>query len=269
MLRLCILASGSAGNCMYIASRNSALLIDAGLSARETLRRMDLVGIDSSSVNAICLTHEHSDHISGLPALCRKLDVSVYANSGTVDAVERALGPDRVRWQVFTTGSQFSIGDMTVEPFSVPHDSYDPVGFAIQSENTRIGVATDLGMPTSLIRHHLKGCNALVLEANHSERMLKNAKRPWSLKQRIMGRQGHLSNTSTAQLVADLAQDTLSHVYLAHLSSDCNTPDKAVQTVVAELNARSFNNIMVIPALQGEPSQIWESDARPARDPSG
>lgn len=263
MLRFCVLGSGSGGNCIYVAAQHSALLIDAGLSARETIRRMELVGIDWAHISAILLTHEHSDHISGLSALCRKLDVSVYANSGTVDAVERSLGPNRVKWRVFTTGSPFTVGDVCVEPFSVPHDSYDPVGFALQSSAARIGIATDLGMPTALIRHHLKDCNALILEANHNETMLKDAERPWSLKQRIMGRQGHLSNASAARLIADLADKTLTHVYLAHLSSDCNTPDAALQTVLAELNSRGHHDIHIIPATQDEPSTFWESASDP------
>ena len=189
-LKLCVLASGSSGNCIYVGSEATGILIDAGLSCRETLRRLEDAGVDASGIRAICLTHEHSDHRSGLATLQRRLGVPLYANRGTADAIEQDGGKDALAWNIFATGSPFPIGDLILEPFSVPHDSYEPVGFTVSAGGARVGIVTDMGVVTGLVRQRLMNCQLVVIEANHDEDMLKGADRPWSLKQRIMGRQG-------------------------------------------------------------------------------
>jgi phosphoribosyl 1,2-cyclic phosphodiesterase len=169
----------------------------------------------------------------------------VYANAGTIEALERVPKLQGVAWQVFTTGQSFVVGDLTLEPFSVPHDSFDPVGYVVSNGTARIGVVTDMGMATGLIRERLKGCQALVIEANHDVEMLRNSDRPWSLKQRILGRQGHLSNDQAGELVAEVGCDRLECVVLAHLSEDCNHPEVAVSTVRKALDQAGLKQTQV------------------------
>jgi phosphoribosyl 1,2-cyclic phosphodiesterase len=230
-LRLCVLASGSSGNCVFVGSENTRILIDAGLSGKATAERLQSIDVDPESIEAICLTHEHDDHKAALGVLHRRFGISLYTNSGTLEALSRNHKLASLPWNVFTTGHSFTIGDLTLEPFRVPHDSYDPVGFAVTCGEARIGVVTDMGMATELVRQRLQGCGAMVLESNHDETMLKNSARPWSLKQRIAGRQGHLSNMKAGHLIAEVAGDTLRTVFLAHLSKDCNRPELALSTV--------------------------------------
>lgn len=242
-LELCVLASGSSGNCIYVASDNSRILIDAGLSGKVTAARLRDIGVDAESIDAICLTHEHDDHKASVGILHRRYGVDLFSNSGTVEALNQSKKFAGLPWNLFSTGHAFEIGDLVLEPFRVPHDSYDPVGFVVSNGAARIGIATDMGMATELIRQRLSNCDALVLEANHDEIMLKDSERPWSLKQRIAGRQGHLSNENAGRLIVDVAGDRLRSVILAHLSGDCNSPDLAVKTVKREIKLGGLSNI--------------------------
>ncbi|MBT3193034.1 MAG: MBL fold metallo-hydrolase [Verrucomicrobia bacterium] len=244
-LQLCVLASGSSGNCTYVGSEKTHILIDAGLSGKATTERLVDVGVDPESIHAICLTHEHDDHKASLHVLHRRYGVSLYSNSGTIEALSRNPKLNTLPWNVFTTGQPFTIGDLVLEPFRVPHDSYDPVGFVVSCGEVRVGVATDMGMATELIRQRLRNCGALVLESNHDETMLRESSRPWALKQRISGRQGHLSNEKAGSLIAEVAGDTLRTVFLAHLSRDCNTPDLAMRTVQQVLGREGCSHIDV------------------------
>ncbi len=258
-LRACCLASGSAGNCIYVASDATAILVDAGLSARETERRLAAIGVDPASLRGICLTHEHSDHVAGLALLQRRYGMALYANEDTMRAVEKAQ-EQSMKWTVFTTGSPFDIGDLQVDPFSVPHDAYDPVGFIVRSGALRLGIVTDAGMVTSLMRERLRQCHAVILETNHDEQMLKDARRPWMLKQRIAGRQGHLSNRSAAELIGEIAGPTLSQVFLAHLSSECNRPDAALKEMARVLSQRGFTHVRLELTYRDRVSHLWASD---------
>jgi len=259
-MRVCVLASGSSGNCVLVASATTHVLIDAGLSGRETLRRLNAVGLDVSRIDGVCLTHEHDDHRSALPVLHRRHGTTLYANAGTIEAVQHRISGVPLTWNVFATGSPFPLGDLVIEPFSVPHDSYDPVGFVLRSGKARVGVVTDMGMPTALIREHLRACQVIVLEANHDETMLKASNRPWTLKQRIAGRQGHLSNRAAAELLCELGSATLRTVYLAHLSRDCNTPDVALRTVCGVLQRRGLGHVDVRLTYPDRISEIAELD---------
>lgn len=234
-MKVCVFVSGSSGNCIYVASEQTAILVDAGLSCRETLNRLESVGGRPENIKAICITHEHDDHVSSLGPMFRRIRADLYANSGTIEGATRNDKLKNLPWKVFRTGEAFSVGDLKIEPFSVPHDAYDPVGFVISSGDSRVGVVTDMGMPTELIRVKLRNCQVVVLESNHDEPLLKDSARPWSLKQRIAGWQGHLSNEQACQLLADIAGPQLRTVFLAHLSSECNTPELAVRTAVAKL----------------------------------
>lgn len=257
-MKVCVLGSSSAGHCTLVASERTVVLVDAGLSGRETGKRLAEIGVTVESIAAICLTHEHGDHTSGLAALHRAGRVRLYANSGTAEGVAAKPGVTALTWNIFSNGSPFPVGDLEIEPFSVPHDAYDPVGFVIRSGDLRVGVVTDMGMVTGLIRERLRPCNVLVIESNHDERMLKDADRPWHLKQRIIGRQGHLSNDHAAELVAEIGGPHLRMVFLAHLSSDCNRPEVALKAAVDALAKKGLTHVRVVVAPPDKVSAVWE-----------
>ena len=257
-LKVFILASGSSGNAAYVASERTRILIDAGLSGKEISRRLELMGVRVSDLSAVCVTHEHDDHTSALGVLHRRFGIPLYANAGTIQAVEQAGKLSDVKWNMFTTGSPFPIGDLRLEPFSVPHDSYDPVGFVVSSPDDRVGIVTDMGMATSLVRERLKNCRVLVIEANHDEKMLNNADRPWSLKQRIAGRQGHFSNTQATELIAEIAGPALKVVFLAHLSADCNRPELAEREMRKALDRIGRSDVTVKLTYPDRVSDIGE-----------
>ena len=242
-----------------MAGGGTAVLIDAGLTAKETGRRLGEIGVPLSDIQAICLTHEHGDHIAGLRVLHRRFGVPVYANSGTAEGADGSVGEGQLEWRIFTTGMPFQIGELEITPFSVPHDAYDPVGFVIRHGGAQLGLVTDAGTVTTLVRERLRGCQAIMIECNHDEQMLKDSKRPWALKQRIFGRQGHLSNASAAALLADVAEAGLTHVFLAHLSSECNRVEAATQAVRASLDERGFSRVSITVALRDRVSVVWTS----------
>ncbi len=258
-LRVCVLASGSTGNCIYVGSESTRVLIDAGVSCRETASRLQSIGVEPETITAVCVTHEHDDHKSSLSVLHRRLGATLYGNAGTIQALERGVKTAGLAWQTFITGHAFMIGTLRVEPFRVPHDSYDPVGFVISEGETRIGVVTDLGIPTELIRQRLKDCNVLVLEANHDEDMLRDSNRPWPLKQRIAGRQGHLSNLKAGELLCDVVSPRLHTVLLAHLSSDCNRPALARHTVSETLRKRGITHVNLLMTYPDRPSDVVDA----------
>lgn len=252
-IKLCVLASGSRGNCTFIGTETTRILIDAGLSAKKTVERLAEINEKPEDIDAICVTHEHGDHISGIRILQKKHGIPVYANAGTFEGIRLARQGGEVACRQFTTGSAFEIGDIRIEPFSVPHDAYEPVGFVLCAGETRVGVATDIGIVTNLLREKMRACEVVVIEANHDEVLLHDAPRPWSLKQRILSNQGHLSNRASAALITEIAGDGLQHLFLAHLSSDCNTPHHARREFEASLMAAGHHHVTV--RLTG-PSEI-------------
>ncbi len=260
-LKVCVLGSGSSGNATVVSCGEDAVLIDAGLSARRMTERLIAAGIPISHVRAICVSHEHSDHISGIRVLHRKHGIPLYANGGTVDALCRNPDLAPLPWNRFTTGHAFPVGALQVESFSVPHDAYDPVGFIVHSGQTRVGVVTDMGMVTSLIRERLRTCHAVVVESNHDEQLLQEAPRPWSLKQRIRGRQGHLSNHAAATLLEEIASPIMRHVFLAHLSEDCNRHELARETALAALVRAGYADVPVSVARPDCISPVWVAEA--------
>ena len=259
-LEVCILGSGSAGNAIYVASKTTRILIDAGLSARQVALRLAELGVEPEQMNGICISHEHGDHINGLRVLQKRHGISVYANAGTLNGIRQKISPEQLAVKVFQTGSSFQIGDLLIEPFSVPHDALEPVGFRLQTADMAVGVVTDLGIATTLVREKLRGCHALIVESNHDEDLLQEAPRPWSLKQRIRSRQGHLSNIAAAELIADCAGEELEHVFLSHLSSDCNTPEIALQTVASQLRLDGLGYISLEVSRPDRISSCWRSE---------
>ena len=254
-LQICVLASGSSGNCTLVRSADTVLLIDGGLSARETGKRLESVGVSLDQVKGICISHEHSDHTAGVRVLQQRHGIPLFANRGTFEALDEEL--QRLQWQIFTTGCAFSVGTLRVEPFMVPHDANEPVGFIVGDGAQHIGVATDMGCVTHLIRERLRPCRAIVLEANHDVEMLQNSDRPWQLKQRILGRQGHLSNEHAADLIAEIAGPGLEHIFLAHLSEQCNDAPLALKTVKQRLEKLGHHHIRVSLCCREKISDIW------------
>ena len=233
-VRVCVLASGSKGNAIYISNQSTSILIDAGLSGTQIVQRLQSRNIHPETLSGIVVTHEHSDHIQGVGVLSRRFGLPVYITRETHHACPR-LGRLSAS-QYFRSGSEFHIEHLTIHPFSISHDASDPVGFIVSTNGIRIGVATDLGMVTGLVKTRLRNCDALVLEANHDPEMLINGPYPWPLKQRIQSRNGHLSNQDTRMLLSDLKNDRLKHVVLAHLSETNNSPQKVLNSVTAALN---------------------------------
>ncbi len=255
-LQICVLASGSSGNCIYVGGEGGRILIDAGVSGKITTERLTAIGVDPGTIGAVCVTHEHDDHKLSLAVLHRRTGAQLYGNAGTIEALGRSTKYAGLPWQKFTTGHPFQIDSLRIEPFRVPHDSYDPVGFIITEGVLRVGVVTDLGMPTELVRQRLKDCSVIVLEANHDEDMLRNSGRPWPLIQRILGRQGHLSNHKAGELLADVASTRLHTVFLAHLSRDCNRPALAQHTVSETLRRRGVTHVTLRMTYPDRPSEV-------------
>lgn len=257
-VEVCVLASGSSGNCTLVRSGDDALLVDAGLSAKEIVRRLAEAGTEIGSVRGICVSHEHSDHTTGLVQMARGYEIPVYANRGTIEALSRQPGMPDVPWRIFSTGHTFAVGGFSVDPFSVPHDAYEPVGFVIACAGARVGVATDMGVVTSVIRARLKDCRAVVIESNHDEKLLRDAKRPEFLKQRIMGRQGHLSNRAAADLLADIAGPHLHAAFLAHLSEDCNRIELALRAARQGLERAGMTHVALEMTYADRISAVWK-----------
>ena len=257
-LQICVLASGSSGNCTLVRSAGTALLVDAGLSARETGKRLAAVGVKLEQIAGICISHEHSDHITGIRVLQQRYGIPLYANHGTIEGLN-PVEAGQLHWSVFTSGCVFSVGDLRVEPFLVPHDANEPVGFVVGDGMVRVGIATDMGCVTHLVRERLRPCRAIVLEANHDVDMLRDSDRPWQLKQRILGRQGHLSNETAADLIAEIAGPGLEQIFLAHLSAECNSAELALKTAVQRLEKLGHRHVRVSLSYREQISEIWQS----------
>lgn len=232
-MRFAVLGSGSGGNSAVIEAAGHRVLVDAGLSARQLVRRLSLLGIAPDALDGILLTHEHGDHVSGLRVLMKKLEVPVYATPSTCHVVREEAG--KIRWLTFESGAAFEIGGIGVESFAVPHDAVEPVGFVFRSGGRSLGMLSDSGHVTNLIRERLTGVRALFVEANYDDALLEaDLRRPWSTKQRIASRHGHLSNVQAAELVGQLVDAGLRRVVLGHLSSDCNNAERALEAVRCE-----------------------------------
>ena len=225
-----MLGSGSAGNSALVATDHCKLLVDGGLSARQLALRLEHCGVTPAQLDGVLLTHEHGDHVCGLEILCRKFDVPIYCNALTAETIRCDSSFDRYRnWRIFQTGAEFSICDITVQTFPVPHDAVDPLGFVFHAGSGSLGFITDLGYVTKLIVERLRQVQTLVIETNHDEKLLQNdTHRPWPVKQRIQSRHGHLSNTAAATVIEELLPGKIERVVLGHLSRDCNTPELAL-----------------------------------------
>lgn len=229
-LAVCSLASGSKGNATYISDGTTSILIDAGLSGVEIERRLAAIDIAPDDLSGIIVSHEHIDHIRGVGVLSRRYNLPVYINRKTISAASPVIKEIKIQ-KSFTCGSKFAIDGLSFHPFAVSHDAEDPAGFTVTVNGRKIGIATDLGIASGMVKQHLKNCELLLLEANHDVTMLENGPYPWPVKQRIKSRTGHLSNEKSKLLLKELKHPNLKHVILGHLSEINNTPEKALSQV--------------------------------------
>jgi phosphoribosyl 1,2-cyclic phosphodiesterase len=233
-----------------VATERTRLLVDAGLSRKETFERLAAAGVASETLTAILITHEHCDHVAGLQVIARKLDIPIYMSRLTAPAI---FGKDTPwaedytpKLELFAAGSSFQVGDIEVTSFTIPHDAADPVGFSFRAEGIKISIATDLGYMPDSIRFHLRGSDVLLLESNHDVEMLKVGPYPWSIKQRIMGRNGHLSNDVACSFIRDELDMRTSTLILGHLSAQNNHPEIVRLMAAQALDGRSLFTRLVI-----------------------
>lgn len=256
-MRFSVLASGSSGNAIYVESTQTKVLIDAGLSCREIMRRLELINVDPEGLDALILTHEHSDHIKGAGPLARRFDIPVFGNHSTLKKGLRILG-DLSKPITIHTGQTIPIQDLNIETFTKCHDAADPMGVVISSNGVKLGLVTDLGRSTRLVEDHLRGCHALVVEFNHDEKMLEEGPYPLDLKRRIRGPDGHLSNHQAAELVKTVFHEDLKLVVPAHISEKNNLPEKALQEVERVMLECANGEIKILLSQQDQPMGIMD-----------
>jgi phosphoribosyl 1,2-cyclic phosphodiesterase len=256
MLKFCVLASGSSGNSSLVATSRTRLLIDAGLGVRDLVSRLATAGETLDRLDAILITHEHSDHVAGLCRLLRKLGrkIPIYITQRTAPVIDwETCEPQLERFQA---GGSFTIGDIAVDSFTIPHDAIDPVGFTFRAGGVKVGIATDLGYIPDSIKYHLRSTDALLLESNHDIEMLKVGPYPWSVKQRVMGRNGHLSNDVVSDFLLSDFADSTAKLILGHLSEHNNHPELVRMSAAAALQRRGLTPTLHI-AEQHRPSEVF------------
>jgi phosphoribosyl 1,2-cyclic phosphodiesterase len=261
IVKFCVLASGSSGNAALVATEKTRILVDAGLSMRELGKRMAAINENIEDLDAILITHEHSDHIAGVAVLSRRLRKDgklkpFFLTRLTVPAIDWEHSVPVL--EPFQAGASFRIGDVEVQSFSVPHDAIDPVGFCFQAQGVRIGLATDLGYIPASVKFHLQNCDLLMIEANHDVEMLKVGPYPWSVKQRVMSRVGHLSNLVVADFLAQELDSRTEQVVLGHISEKNNHPEIARAAAAQALEERGLFVPRLSLAEQSKPSEVFQ-----------
>jgi phosphoribosyl 1,2-cyclic phosphodiesterase len=246
-----VLASGSAGNAILISSGKTNILIDAGLSCKELTRRMTHAGVAPDDIAAVIITHEHTDHARGVGVFSRQYNTPVYMNAATLGATSPAVGEVPTA-QTFSTGDALAIYDLSVQTYPVLHDAADPIGLIVSNPSKRVGIALDMGHPTTLVKERLRGSDALILEFNHDPEMLRQCRRPWEVKQRILSKNGHMSNEAALKFLSDLIHDRLQCIVLAHISREANSGTLASSCVEQHLAKIGRSDIRVHVALQDE-----------------
>ena len=256
IVKFCVLASGSSGNAALLATENTRILVDAGLSMRELGKRLTCAGERLDDIDAILVTHEHTDHVSGLPVLARnkKSRAVIWMTKLTAPAID--WGGCEPRLECFQAGASFQIGDIEVQSFSIPHDAMDPVGFSFEAQGVRIGIAIDLGYIPESVKYHLRRTDLLMLEANHDLDMLKVGPYPWSVKQRVMSRVGHLSNLVMSEYLMRDFDCSAADLVLGHLSEQNNHPEIVRLFANQALEGRGLRTRLTI-AAQHSPSEIF------------
>ncbi len=255
-IRVCVLGSGSRGNATLVATERTRLLLDAGFSRRDTCARLEAAGERTDALDAIVVSHEHSDHIRGLSALARGLKAPIYISRDTHQAI--TWDPRLHAFEFFTPGETFTVGDLEVTPFSVPHDAVDPVAFTVRAQGLKIAVVTDLGYVPEIVKRHVRGCQCLIFESNHDLEMLKVGPYPWHVKQRVMSRHGHLSNNTTSKFLGEDFDGAAQVLVLAHLSENNNHPELARMSAEEGLAQRNGQpRPQLVLARQDAPTQVF------------
>ncbi|MBH1939756.1 MBL fold metallo-hydrolase [Mobilitalea sibirica] len=260
-MKLCSIASGSSGNCIYVGSEQTNLLVDAGISAKRIENGLNGIDIMPDTIQGILITHEHSDHVSGLGILARRYHIPIYATGETIKALKRIKSLGNISEDLYCPvepNKTFEINDISIEPFATSHDASDPVCYTMQASGYKVGIATDLGMYDDYIVSKLSDSDLLMVEANHDVNMLMVGKYPYYLKQRILGNRGHLSNDTSADLISKLMNYKLKHILLAHLSKENNYEELAYETVCCELTNRGcdFASLHLSVAHRERPSEM-------------
>lgn len=262
MMKFCSLYSGSSGNCLFVSDGKTKILVDSGMSGKRITEALVAIGENPSELSAVFVSHEHSDHIRGAGIISRKFDIPIYANENTWNAMEQDLGPvDLKNKMCFDNCKEFEIGNIYVKAFPIPHDAVDPVGYNFFLDNKKITTATDIGHMTNKLLSYLMGSDLLLIEANHDVEMLKVGPYPWTLKKRILGERGHLSNDMAGKVVAYLAKNGTKKFLLGHLSRENNFPELAYQTVCNVLNENDIcagKDIMLTVALRDRVGAVVE-----------
>ena len=225
-MRFSVLGSGSRGNAVYIEAGNSSVLIDAGFSGKELQKRMETIGRDLADVNAICITHEHGDHINGAGVVSRRYEIPIIINGGTLEAASSKMGK-LFGATIFSAGESIEVGDLQIRSFCISHDTADPVGYVVSNGHKRLGYLTDTGKVSHLMARRLLSCQGIILEFNHDLEMLKDGPYPLPLQQRVRSSRGHLSNDDAADFLTELMEGEIREVVLAHLSEKNNTVELA------------------------------------------
>jgi phosphoribosyl 1,2-cyclic phosphodiesterase len=236
-LNVTVLGSGSSGNTTLVSDGSTHVLVDLGLSGRETARRLRECGIEPDQIGAIVISHEHGDHCRGVSPFAKNLDIPVFISDATFSASGMTLDPRKQ--QRICSGDTFEFQGIQFTSFAVPHDCADPLGFVIEKDGIKVGIALDLGYLSNLVIERLRDCDGIILESNHDLQMLKIGPYPWALKQRVMSRQGHLSNDAVAQFLTNDFDGKARHVILAHLSKQNNIPELALLSAQRALEGRS------------------------------
>ena len=240
----CSIASGSSGNCLYVGSKNTNILIDAGISAKRIENGLNEIEISADTIQGILITHEHSDHVSGLGVFARRYHIPIYATYETIEAIRKQKSASDIPEELFKSiypDKEFYINDILIEPYSISHDARNPVCYTLKAEGQKIGMATDLGKYDDYVLSKLDSSDLLYVEANHDVNMLMVGKYPYYLKQRILGDYGHLSNDTSADMISKLIHPKLKNIILAHLSKENNYEELAYETVCYELANRGSN----------------------------
>ena len=259
MLDFCSLYSGSSGNCLIVRTENTKILVDCGTSLKKVQEGLINIGEKIEDIDAILVTHEHSDHVQSLGNASKKFDIPVYINFETLEAIPKQKEKIEIHNQkIFEIGKEFKIGDLAINTFSTPHDAANPCGFNIYNNKSKLTIATDLGHINNNLINNMKGSSFILLESNYDPEVLRYSRYPFSLKQRISGPNGHLSNNTAGKTISELVKSDLKEVMLGHLSKENNFPELAYQTVVEELQSSNvdINNLRLSVADRYKPSKI-------------
>ena len=263
-MRVLTIASGSSGNCIYVGDEQTHILIDCGISKKKIVEGLNSIGLTGSDIDALFVTHEHSDHISGLGVLSRAVGLPVFTTEGTKKEIDKTaqLGRLESSFGIIKADEEITLGTLKITPFSTSHDAAESVGFRVESGSKSFVLATDLGVYSEYTERYLREADTVLVEANHDVRMLEMGRYPYYLKQRILSDKGHLSNEAAGHLINDVLHDDLKHIILGHLSAENNYPALAYESVCAEItmspNEYKAKDFDILVAKRDVPGELLE-----------